>query len=469
MEHEGSGPTQTEPNESGPKQSSPGTAEYGALEHGALEHGVLEHGVRIGSDGGGRPVAVKRSFRSDARLRAQAEWLRDNEDPGVVRFVELRDGPDGPELVTEWVGQRSLADLGRPLLLDRAVGLCLAIGATIERLHRMGAVHGALESTHVLLDERSRPVLCSPAALSTPVHEDADRLALARLLLDLLGGPESSVEGSSVEGSSVEGSSVDGSWTRPIVDARRVLDRRLHRVRRRCRAELEPTDSDAHSSDRLRRFLDDLRRTVPGASLEPDASRVEPRVEPRLAGSTARRVIRVIPVAVLVAVLGAVGFVWAGGAPDRTNGTDPITAVSGDGSATTGTRSSPGSATTTQAPDTTTEVVEPTPSTGSPAPVVTVAGRTWSVGRSGDIAVALTGGCSPDPLVALLRPESAELFVFVVPTTIDGPVAPSSRRSVPGTTDLILGSAGDDPTACPELLLRSVSGELLPAFLGGTR
>jgi hypothetical protein len=139
----------------------------------------------------GRAVVTKRARSAAERrqLANEADVLRVVAHPGVVQLVEVEgdEPPDG--LVLRRVPGSALTQLG---LQPAAViaGLGAAIATTLADLHDLGIQHGAIEASHVLLDDQGRPVLCSfgrarrnlPRGLGdTYIREDVS--ALARLLL----------------------------------------------------------------------------------------------------------------------------------------------------------------------------------------------------------------------------------------------------------------------------------------------
>jgi hypothetical protein len=108
----------------------------------------------------GQTVACKRSTTGAGapRIRDEAARLQAIDHPGVVRVIELREDLDGPRLVTEYVGPRTLATMGR-LTTQRTAVLVGDLAATIADLHTAGQVHGAVCPEHVLV-AGDRVVLC---------------------------------------------------------------------------------------------------------------------------------------------------------------------------------------------------------------------------------------------------------------------------------------------------------------------
>jgi hypothetical protein len=229
--------------------------------------------VRVVHDGDGTLAAVKAPPPADPdRTRRETALLRVLRHPGVVELVADREGDDGPELWTRWVGSRSTADLTTPLDPDLAAGLALAVGSTLQDLHRLGVVHTALDPTHVLLDPQGRPVLCGfggAATVGAPLPPDdlgLERDGTAEATLDVAGLGEllAAWLGQDLDhGTSAEGQGPPGrreARRRPSGQARRLLgiaDQARH-----------PDPSDRPG---LRAVLDALRAAAPGASLGPGA------------------------------------------------------------------------------------------------------------------------------------------------------------------------------------------------------
>jgi len=99
--------------------------------------------------------------------------------PGLVRLVDAGTGWIELAEVRGWC----LADVG-PLPSTQVAGIGAAIATVLSDLHDLGVTHGAVQPSHVLLDDHRRPVLCSLGRAET-VHgrqdcaEDVRRLARA--------------------------------------------------------------------------------------------------------------------------------------------------------------------------------------------------------------------------------------------------------------------------------------------------
>jgi hypothetical protein len=92
------------------------------------------------------------------RLRREAQVLTSAGHPGLVTLVELREQPT-VALLTRRVEGPSLAEAA-PLPTQAALALLASVAATLDDLHHMGFVHGALVPEHVLVLPEGRAVLC---------------------------------------------------------------------------------------------------------------------------------------------------------------------------------------------------------------------------------------------------------------------------------------------------------------------
>ena len=141
-----------------------------------------------------RLIAVKQVPAGRAGdIEREAEMLKSVNHPGVVRFVDVVDTPDGGRaLHTEFVSSDTWAT--RPLTdpAERAAGVA-ALAAVVADLHDLGIAHCQLHPAHVLHGEDDRPVLCGLrlAAEASLSNRHADLVALADLCHDpsLEGGP----------------------------------------------------------------------------------------------------------------------------------------------------------------------------------------------------------------------------------------------------------------------------------------
>jgi eukaryotic-like serine/threonine-protein kinase len=149
--------------------------------------------VRVALDDEG-PIAVKTATTADdvARLRLEAQRLRDAAHPGLVSVVS----PDpAGDIVEAHVDPASDVELstrfaGDPVShwtgsLACVAGLGAAVATTLADLHDMGLVHGRLDSTHILVGADGRPRLCGLSHPGGAAPED-DVAALGRVLGDLL-------------------------------------------------------------------------------------------------------------------------------------------------------------------------------------------------------------------------------------------------------------------------------------------
>ena len=122
-------------------------------------------------------------------LGREARILRVVAHPGVVQLVGV-DGEPPDQLVLRHVAGGDLsARRGQTVEVVAGVGATLA--TVVADLHDIGVSHGAIEASHVLLDQDGRPVLCSFGRArkglppdSSATRRDDDIRALAGLILD---------------------------------------------------------------------------------------------------------------------------------------------------------------------------------------------------------------------------------------------------------------------------------------------
>jgi len=120
------------------------------------------------------------------RVEAEAAALVVARHPGVVELVGSADGVLRTTMIE---GARTLAD-GEKLTPDEVAGVVASLASTLADLHGSGVVHGGIEASHVLLDQAGRPVLCSLGRGGEPA---ADVAAVGHLLRQLLdAGPPGS-------------------------------------------------------------------------------------------------------------------------------------------------------------------------------------------------------------------------------------------------------------------------------------
>lgn len=119
--------------------------------------------------------------------------------------------------------------------------------------------------------------------------------------------------------------------------------------------------------------------------------------------------------------------------------------VGGQGQATEHLRASP-TTTSTAVPTTTTTT---TTTTTVPRPDVRVAGNVverdgvrWTVGQAGDVVVVADLRCSGDPVPAVLRPATGQVWVFDRWAATGAPVAGQVVATVPGSVELRVERAG---------------------------
>ncbi|HEX4902591.1 MAG TPA: lipopolysaccharide kinase InaA family protein [Acidimicrobiales bacterium] len=208
-------------------------------------------------------LVVVKEARSDgdvARLTQEARALARCRHPGVVELVSV-----GERSLTLRHAGTALARLG-PYPTDQVAGIVCAVADVVQALHRLGVVHGDLDASHVLLDDRGRPRLCGfgRAADHTPDGAADDVAALGRLLSRLLEG------------------GADLPWARPPGGVRRRAEQR------QARRDLEALAAQATREQRgqrptARQLAKAVHAAVPGCSLPVPGAPAQPDERPAFA------------------------------------------------------------------------------------------------------------------------------------------------------------------------------------------
>lgn len=111
----------------------------------------------------GRPVALKalspggepgQGVSPAARLRREAALLERVRHPGIVRFLGLYEGPEGPCILTELVEGETLAEIlhrrGR-LELPEAISVVVQTARALAAAHRQGVIHRDVKPANLLI------------------------------------------------------------------------------------------------------------------------------------------------------------------------------------------------------------------------------------------------------------------------------------------------------------------------------
>ena len=198
------------------------------------------------SRSGDRLIAVKQVSAAQIRsIEREAATLRRLDHPGVVRFVDLVETPDGGRtLHTDFVSSDTWAT--RPITdpAERAAGVA-ALAEVVADLHDAGVAHCQVDPSHVLHGEDTRPVLCGfrLATEATVENRRNDLVALADLCHDPALEPGSLVGKLSALADAARAGRLDI----------RELARRLKMVPDRHPAAGEPARAGRDQQDRPRR------------------------------------------------------------------------------------------------------------------------------------------------------------------------------------------------------------------------
>jgi tRNA A-37 threonylcarbamoyl transferase component Bud32 len=111
----------------------------------------------------------------DGRLEREASLLVEARHAGVVTLLEYGRDDRGPRLRLEDAGGATLETILAAGSADETLPPLLAsLATTIADLHDIGVVHGAIAASHVLVDPRGRPLLCSFGYGGHTDQQDAD-------------------------------------------------------------------------------------------------------------------------------------------------------------------------------------------------------------------------------------------------------------------------------------------------------
>lgn len=394
--------------------------------------------VRIEADGDGRPVVVKRAEPGleAERLRRQAVALVRAVHPGVVEVVRTGESPDGAfELVTRHAGGRTLADVR--LSPEEVAGVVAALASTVGDLHRIGAVHGRIDASHVVIGDGGRPVLCGFTADDAGSRAD-DVAAIGELLRSLVG---------------------DGEDWEPIPERRGRHGRvRWNGFVRRALLTLadQATADDPQLRPSATALAAALHDAVPGACLVGATATAPPeRVSrvPALPLVPVKAAIRVGAAAVGLGLVVAGAAALLRPAPSRPSAGAVATLPSAPPA------SEPIDVVT--CPDAAPPAGPDVDGDGCPdavavdAGVVVLHGVRYSVGEAGDALAVGDWDCDGRATVAVLRPTTGEVFVF------DGWAAPGDDLTVrpAGRAAGAVAIAAPAGAACGDPLVSGPGGD----------
>jgi serine/threonine protein kinase len=331
-----------------------------------------------------RLIAIKRASPDDRdRRQREARTLTRLDHPGIVKIIEFIDG-DPVELVMEYTGTDSW-QRNPPATRATIIDGLAAVASTVADLHDLGTAHLALRAEHVLVSSARRPVLCGFADAGTAdgPNRAEDTAGLAALIDDLCTGAP--------------------------IDLRSDLDRLA---------------AEARTGALTARDLGDELLAL--RSPEPRPRRV--RWPSPLRAS--------IPIAIAIAIIGAVIIsLWAG-RPD----TEPAAAIPTDTEPPT---TAPLATPTLRLPA---PSVPPPPNTDPTAAESTLTiddmliivheGRRFGVGQNGDISILGDWNCDGTPTPALLQTRLGRVAIFPAWPEPNGSLDPTATMRVAGATDL---------------------------------
>ena len=320
--------------------------------------------------------------KQGTRVDREAAALAAARHPGVVELVDVVDGA----LRTVRVDGRSLAGMP-PLVPDEVAGVAAAVATTLADLHDRGVAHGGIEGSHVLVATDGRIVLCS---LGRPADPADDVAALGRLVTGLL---EASPPGPGASKAARSGR----RDRRPARLGSLLAPPAAPELAALAARAADPDPSRRPSARQVAAFV---HQRIPTARL-PVVPTGGPAVDLPPPPPPPRRGRRPVVLAVAAAGLLATGALLL--RPDGGKGEPPAAAPA---------RSRPAPASTTTTPEPVAERVWPRLALDVAGGVVTVDGVRYAVGEPGDAVVAGDWACTGERTVALLRPDSGEVFAF---------------------------------------------------------
>lgn len=412
----------------------------------------------------GRTVAVKVPARPGdaAALAHEATMLAAAAHPGVVELCSLNDDGGQVELVTIWAGGRSLADV-IPLPPASAAAVVAALATTVADVHDLGIVHGRLDPTHVVLDDRGRPLLCGFAAagaLGEPRGDDgevrrgADDVAgLGAILTEALGPVPADDLVPDRRFRARRSSHHLHRSLLVLADRATVHDPSSRPTARALAASIQdllPERSPLPSSG-------DAAAGVPVVAVSPATAPPDDSLEGQLdrlratAAAPPVRSSRRRAAAALLALVGAlvgVGVVVGATSPGRSGGTQVVADV-----------------------DESVPRLQPAPAPSAaqtsttigrhPVPTVEHAGRIYAIGDPGDVVAVADWRCEGTATVAVLRPPTGDVFVFDAWAEAGADlVAEPVGRVAPGSSLL-----DPPPSPCPPLRVRLPDGSTMTMSL----
>jgi hypothetical protein len=392
---------------------------------------------------GDRLVAVKVTARpgDGDRLAHEATMLAASAHPGVVELVGLHESDGDVELVTAWVGNRSLAEVA-PLPPATAAAVVASLATAVADLHDIGIVHGRLDPSHVLLDQCGRPVLCGFGDAG-PLGEPRSDSRGPRRAADDVGGL-----------GAILTTALGEVPTDGLVPERRFRARRGHHQLHRSLLVLADRASvdDLSSRPSARSLAASIHHLVPESAALPAADDADDGHAPlprdaggarelapdtledqleRLRASAAcpaprrpRRRSRSAAAFLLTAAIGVGLTVVAttGAGEDTADPDSPSVA----------------SVHTTTGPNAQTDLsISTTTAPSSVAPVIDHGGRRYALGEPGDRAAVGDWRCDGAPTAILFRPATGEVFVFEAWADADGDVVAEAVTQLGAGAELL--------------------------------
>lgn len=332
------------------------------------------------------------------QLRTEADILDAVRQPGVVELVECTVSDGVGELRTVYVSGPTLDGAGLPP--QEIAAVAAGVAWTLADLHAAGVTHGAVEASHVIVGDHG-PVLCGFGSASRDRAPVDDVVALGQLVLDFVpDGPVATV-------------------------ARRVIDT--------PGSAADVAAAFAHAAE------------APVADVPPEHDRLSQLLRPEQRRRRPR---------LMLMLVGLLGVGLAGAAVTVLGGPATSAAPARVTRSTVGRVTASTGVLRVAAPPATRVWPE------TPPPTVVVGTQHFSVGESGDIAIAGPWGCGEGgPAAAALRPTTGEVYVFDTAATAGQDTVARQVATVVGATGLAVQDLDGD--GCTELAVQRADLEPL--------
>lgn len=418
-----------------------------------------------GSDGRLVVMKIATGISAAQRLMGEAAALRTARHPGVVELIGVETCNAQTEMMVAWAGSRTLSEVST-LEPEEVAGLIAAVATTVAHLHGIGITHGRISRDHVIIGREGTPVLCGFASAGQVLPAD-DVCAIGHLMSELLdltptttrparGLKRTHTSQSRARLGRIATTASDPEPTRrptaqALADATlaAVTTARLLDAKSVDTTTIDLEHAGSGGATKLPNPINDLRPSgvaTYGHSRHHELSaedREDDDIDAVLTELTSivrttRAHRRRTPSLLTMMTTGTVGLLCVAWLI-----TGPLL------------RAARPSTATAKAPAIT--PIDTEFSNSPAAPVLEHDGTRFQLGIPGDIALVADWRCSGNPVPAVIRPSSREMFVFDAWASASTPVAASPLIVLPEEVDIT--SATADPSRCGTLIASRLDGQ----------